>query len=364
MKKFLLSIVAFCVCFSFIFSLTGCRSEKKSDSTFTISKAYDEAKILGFNGTLDEFIELLSGKDGIDGRDGIDGKDGADGEDGKDGNDGAPGKDGVNGKDGSDGLNGEKGEKGEPGTDGKDGVGISDVLVTTEDTDGKTYFVFTIVLSEGDPIVRKVLYPYEKELELDETTDTEATSKKMSLVSSACENMNFVPVFFVDSKFAYKPINPEFLYLKIFNEDGSSKIVSLSAEYLSPVSGTGLKTITASYGEQTVTFKAYIIKDLTEISNCATSISFDSVTLTGTDGNLFIVNSGASFADLNLTVKVTFVFDIPDIYCVYVGYLGVDIACDVENFSTASSGKASDITTITVKVGTAQNKLKFYAYVI
>lgn len=49
---------------------------------FSFEQAYAYATDLGFSGTLDEFVELLSGKDG---KDGIDGKDGANGKDGKDG---------------------------------------------------------------------------------------------------------------------------------------------------------------------------------------------------------------------------------------------------------------------------------------
>ncbi len=68
----------------------------------------------------------------------------------------------MNGKDGKDGVDGKKTElterKANKAKRGKDGVGIKDVLITLEtDTDSKTYLVFTIILSEGDPIVRKVL---------------------------------------------------------------------------------------------------------------------------------------------------------------------------------------------------------------
>lgn len=186
MRRLLLLSVSIIICFSFLAVFPACNKAGKADSgEFTAEEAYDKAKILGFKGTLSEFIELLSGKDGIDGKDGADGKDGlngkdgangvdgkdglngkdgvngAPGKDGKDGVNGADGKDGLNGKDGKDGVdgkNGVDGAKGEQGEAGKDGVGIKDVLITLEtDTDGKTYLVFTIILSEGDPIVRKVL---------------------------------------------------------------------------------------------------------------------------------------------------------------------------------------------------------------
>ena len=148
-------------------------------SNVTLTSAYNKAQILGFEGTLDEFIELISGEDGKDGANGNDGANGADGvsienvevnddgelivvlsngnnincgkvkgtdgKDGVDGNDGAPGKDGANGKtpyiqdgywyidgintgvkaegvdgtDGTDGAPGQNGTDGKPGEDGK-----------------------------------------------------------------------------------------------------------------------------------------------------------------------------------------------------------------------------------------------------
>ena len=112
----------------------------------TMVSAYTEAQRLGFSGTLEQFIDMISGENGVDGNDGVgitdiivdgdgvliiwlsdgraihcgkvvgaDGKDGAPGEDGedgapgKDGEDGAPGKDGVDGEDGKDGVDGADG---------------------------------------------------------------------------------------------------------------------------------------------------------------------------------------------------------------------------------------------------------------
>ena len=54
-------------------------------SAISVATAYNQAAELGFVGTLDEFIELISGKDGADGVDGRDGKDGKNGVDGKNG---------------------------------------------------------------------------------------------------------------------------------------------------------------------------------------------------------------------------------------------------------------------------------------
>lgn len=379
MRRLLLLSVSIIICFSFLAVFPACNKAEKVDSgEFTAEEAYDKAKILGFKGTLSEFIELLSGKDGIDGKDGADGKDGLNGKDGadgvdgkdglngKDGADGAPGKDGkdgvngVDGKDGKDGVagkNGVDGAKGEQGEAGKDGVSIKDVLITLEtDTDGKTYLVFTIILSEGDPIVRKVLQQTESE------NKTEVTAETLSVVTPDGENPNFVPVLMVDEKLAYKSINRDFLCLKLTDKDGNTKIIPLETEYLSPAAGTGMRTVAVNYGGAKTSFKAYISESLTDIQNCALNVSFDGVTLTGADKNLLVVSSGATFESLKLSAKIT--FDIAGKDCVFVGTLGGDISCDIENFSASFSGKASDITTVTVAIGAAQRKLRFYVYVI
>lgn len=379
MRRLLLLSVSIIICFSVLAVFPACNKAEKADSgEFTAEEAYDKAKILGFKGTLSEFIELLSGKDGTDGKDGIDGKDGLNGKDGangidgkdglngKDGADGAPGKDGkdgvngVDGKDGKDGVdgkNGVDGAKGEQGEAGKDGVSIKDVLIKVEtDTDGKTYLVFTIILSEGDPIVRKVLQPTESENKPEVTTET------LSVVTPDGENPNFVPVLMVDKKLAYKSINRDFLCLKLTDKDGNTKIIPLEPEYLSPAAGTGMRTVAVIYGGARTSFKAYISESLTAIQNCAVNVSFDGVTLTGADKNLLVVSSGTSFESLKLSAKIT--FDIAGKDCVFVGTLVGDIPCDIENFSASFSGKASDITTLTVAIGAAQRKLRFYVYVI
>lgn len=385
MRRLLLLSVSIIICFSFLAVFPACNKAEKADSgEFTAEEAYDKAKILGFKGTLSEFIELLSGKDGTDGKDGADGKDGLNGKDGangvdgkdglngKDGADGAPGKDGkdgVNGVDGKDGLNGKDGKdgvdgkngvdgaKGEQGEAGKDGVGIKDVLITLEtDTDGKTYLVFTIILSEGDPIVRKVLQSTES------TDKTEVTAEALSVVTPDGENPDFVPVLMVDEKLAYKSINRDFLSLKLADKDGNTKIIPLETEYLSPVAGRGMRTVAVNYGCAKTSFKAYIAESLTDIKNCAANVSFDGVTLTDEDNNFLAVSRGATFESLKLSAKIT--FDIAGVDCVFVGTLVSDIPCDIENFSTSFSGKASDITTVTVAIGAARKVLRFYVYVI
>lgn len=358
MRRLLLLSVSIIICISVLAVFPACNKAEKADSgEFTAEEAYDKAKILGFKGTLSEFIELLSGKDGIDGKDGLNGKDGADGKDGLNGKDGANGVDGKDGKDGVDGKNGVDGAKGEQGEAGKDGVSIKDVLITLEtDTDGKTYLVFTIILSEGDPIVRKVLQQTESE------NKTEVTAETLSVVTPDGENPNFVPVLMVDEKLAYKPINRDFLSLKLADKDGNTKIIPLETEYLSPAAGTGMRTVAVIYGGAKTSFKAYIAESLTDIQNCALNVSFDGVTLTGADKNLLVVSHGATFESLKLSAKIT--FDIAGKDCVFVGSLVNDIPCDIENFSASFSGKASDITTVTVAIGAAQRKLRFYVYVI
>ncbi len=334
MRRLLLLSVSIIICFSFLAVFPACNKAGKADSgEFTAEEAYDKAKILGFKGTLSEFIELLSGKDGADG------------------------KDGLNGKDGVDGKNGVDGARGEQGEAGKDGVSIKDVLITLEtDTDGKTYLVFTIILSEGDPIVRKVLQQTESENKIEVAAET------LSVVTPDGENPNFVPVLMVDEKLAYKSINRDFLCLKLTDKDGNAKIIPLETEYLSPAAGTGMRTVAVIYGGAKTSFKAYISESLTDIKNCAVNVSFDGVTLTGADKNLLVVSSGATFESLKLSAKIT--FDIAGKDCVFVGALGGDIPCDIENFSASFSGKASDITTLTVAIGAAQRKLRFYVYVI
>ncbi|MBQ9070364.1 MAG: InlB B-repeat-containing protein [Clostridia bacterium] len=59
---------------------------------WNLSNVYDEAQALGYEGTLAEFVAMVSGKNGADGKDGIDGKDGTNG---KDGIDGTNGEDGI-----------------------------------------------------------------------------------------------------------------------------------------------------------------------------------------------------------------------------------------------------------------------------
>ena len=148
------------------------------DTNPTIAAVYTQAVSLGYEGTLEEFLELVKGADGADGSDGrgidtvvinekgelyitftdgttrcagvVKGEDGKDGVDGVNGTDGKPGADGktpfvgvngnwwigdvdtgvkATGKDGINGTDGKDGIDGVDGTDGKDGLGISDIVI-------------------------------------------------------------------------------------------------------------------------------------------------------------------------------------------------------------------------------------------
>lgn len=96
MKKKFWASIALCLALALPLGLTACGDGNDGNSTgvYTYATAYAAAADLGYEGTLEEFIEMISGKDGKDGKDGVDGKDG------KDGVNGANGKDGTNGKDG------------------------------------------------------------------------------------------------------------------------------------------------------------------------------------------------------------------------------------------------------------------------
>ena len=184
-----------------------------ANDSFTVEQAYAYAEELGFNGTLDEFVAMLSGKDGANGVGistiavsaeghlvvtltngtvadlgvlpkgekgdaGENGKDGAPGKDGKDGNgiesvektssdgktdtytvtftDGKTttftvtnGTDGSNGQDGKDGVDGAPGKDGKDGVNGKDGNGISSIEKTTEGS----VDTYTVTYTNGDTYI-------------------------------------------------------------------------------------------------------------------------------------------------------------------------------------------------------------------
>ena len=190
MKKWLLALalgLSFVLAGGFCFSACD-KAEEEGGVEWTLGTVYAQAQELGYEGTLDEFIALISGRDGADGQDGEDGKDGADGvgvqetyvdEDGHlivvltNGKTvdcgavkGADGQDGEDGKDGADGVgvqeayvdenghlivvltNGKTVDcgavKGADGQNGQDGVGIKNLYINAEGrliaelTDGRT----------------------------------------------------------------------------------------------------------------------------------------------------------------------------------------------------------------------------------
>lgn len=68
-------------------TVSGCKIRDNESNTddkpyYDTATVYAQAQDLGYKGTLDEFIEMISGKDGTDGTDGKNGKDGTDGKDG------------------------------------------------------------------------------------------------------------------------------------------------------------------------------------------------------------------------------------------------------------------------------------------
>ena len=81
MKKWLLALalgLSFVLAGGFCFSACD-KAEEEGGVEWTLGTVYAQAQELGYEGTLDEFIALISGRDGADGQDGEDGKDGADG---------------------------------------------------------------------------------------------------------------------------------------------------------------------------------------------------------------------------------------------------------------------------------------------
>lgn len=167
------------VCFMSFVACDYGEETNDSKEEWTYDSVYAQAQSLGYEGTLEEFIALISGKDGADGVGvanayvdengnlivvltngneidcgkvkGADGQDGQNGQDGADGQDGQDGKDGLNGQDGI-GIkdvsvneagnliveltNGQEidcgkviGQNGQDGSDGQDGVGISNIYI-------------------------------------------------------------------------------------------------------------------------------------------------------------------------------------------------------------------------------------------
>lgn len=139
MKKLLIALLSLTAVLSCALGLAACKDGETSDvnnGVQTVEQAYAKATELGYSGTLDEFIILISGKDGEDGKDGADGLNGINGKDGIGIKSARVDGDGfliivlsdnsiincgkVVGADGKDGADGEDGKDGEDGSDGKD----------------------------------------------------------------------------------------------------------------------------------------------------------------------------------------------------------------------------------------------------
>lgn len=218
MKRSIVFVLVLALVTVLLLSLFACGNDKEptpdfANDSFTVEQAYAYAEELGFNGTLDEFVAMLSGKDGANGVGistiavsaeghlvvtltsgtvadlgvlpkgekgdaGENGKDGAPGKDGKDGNgiesvektssdgktdtytvtftDGKTttftvtnGTDGSNGQDGKDGVDGAPGKDGKDGVNGKDGNGISSIEKTTEGS----VDTYTVTYTNGDTYI-------------------------------------------------------------------------------------------------------------------------------------------------------------------------------------------------------------------
>ena len=215
MKRSIVFVLVLALVTVLSLSLFACGNDKEptpdfANDSFTVEQAYAYAEELGFNGTLDEFVAMLSGKDGANGvgistiavsaeghlvvtltsgtvadlgvlpkgEKGDAGENGKDGAPGKDGNgiesvektssdgktdtytvtftDGKTttftvtnGTDGSNGQDGKDGVDGAPGKDGKDGVNGKDGNGISSIEKTTEGS----VDTYTVTYTNGDTYI-------------------------------------------------------------------------------------------------------------------------------------------------------------------------------------------------------------------
>ena len=82
-RKILLVLLSllFCASCAVLFGAcafgNGGETSGGTENGWSVETVYAQAQELGYEGSLQEFIALVSGKDGADGQDGADGKDGA-----------------------------------------------------------------------------------------------------------------------------------------------------------------------------------------------------------------------------------------------------------------------------------------------
>lgn len=156
-KKLLTALLAATALITCAFGLSACGDDENKGAVwgeeYSVQTAYAVATELGYQGTLEEFIASISGKDGTDGEDGKDGKNGID------------------------------------GINGKDGLGIQSVAINTE---GKLVIVFT---DKTEKVLGKVTGADGKGIDKVEInsdgqtviTFTDGTSKNLGNLS-ACEH--------------------------------------------------------------------------------------------------------------------------------------------------------------------------------
>lgn len=139
----------FFVFLSFItLPLSGCNEGIKDKIDPTDDKRYEIYKLAledGYEGTYEEWLEYIRGKDGVDGHSPVV----EIGEDGYwyiDGVNTGVKAQGEKGEDGKDGTNGQDGADGQDGKDGKDGISIASIKKTSSEDNVDTY---TITYSDG-----------------------------------------------------------------------------------------------------------------------------------------------------------------------------------------------------------------------
>ncbi len=150
-RKILLVLLSllFCASCAVLFGAcafgNGGETSGGTENGWSVETVYAQAQELGYEGSLQEFIALVSGKDGADGQDGADGKNGQDGTDGVGVadvrvEDGALIVELTNGEEidcGS--IRGEQGEPGAAGEDGDDGDSVQSASINQE---GELVLVF------------------------------------------------------------------------------------------------------------------------------------------------------------------------------------------------------------------------------